>query len=125
MRKAIRDKLLEVVPALEDVLQPHMPTAKTAKPFSVVKAAEENPSTISMGFDVPVEIWAYEKPTTFASVDKYVTAIVSGLNRKELTTDEDFRFALEYNGTIGSERYDEEWDAIGIGLSFSTVRIRR
>lgn len=124
MRNAIRQRLVEKVAAVSGrVYQPYMAGAKQPKPYLVVKCGGESPSNMTVGYEVPFEVWMYIERTDFNELDALANSVINALNGKDLVTEDQQVFALRYRGA-STDFYDEDWKALTRRLDFVTDRIR-
>ncbi len=122
MRSAIREKIMNLTGL--QVYEPHMASAKTSKPYIVVKFATERRDTGMMyGYVKSIEVWPYVEPTSFEELDALLDQLIQGLHRRDIVTSDGTIFQLEYRGSIGSEYYDPDWDALTKPIEFTTIAI--
>lgn len=124
MRRAIRTRIVAAVPSLGGrVFEPTMPTAATDKPYAVVKYGGDNPTNISMGFEIPFQIWVYVERLNHTALDELTRSVIGALNRVELTAEgSGQKFALTYVG-CSEDFYDDDWQALTRRIDFSTETI--
>jgi len=125
MRAALRQQLVNQVPDVDGrVYEPHAASAKTEKPYLVIRQGidvENNPWT---GFRRIVEIWPYVDRTTFQSVDSLAKKVTAALDKQLLTMDTGEVFTCLYLGTVGTDFIDEDWGAITRGLRFAVMALQ-
>ena len=124
MRAGIRQKLLENIPELKGCYEPTVPSKDTPKPYAVILQGSDDEQNNPTSFKRTVEIWLYEKRTTFQKLDTLSEKIIKAL---DLQTIEDVNanemFTCMFEGTIGQDVIDEEWNAIARGLQFSIIAL--
>ncbi len=125
MRAALRQQLVNQVSDVDGrVYEPHAASAKTEKPYLVIRQGvdvENNPWT---GFRRIVEIWPYVARTTFQSVDSLAKKVTAALDKQLLTMDTGEVFTCLYLGTVGTDFIDEDWGAITRGLRFAVMALQ-
>ena len=124
MRAGIRQKLLDSIPELNDCYEPTVPSKDTIKPYAVIVQGSDDEQNNPTSFKRTIEIWLYEKRTTFQKLDALSEKVIKAL---DLQTIEDNNtketFTCMFNGTIGQDVIDEEWNAIARGLQFSVIAL--
>lgn len=124
MRAGIRQKLLDSIPELKDCYEPTVPSKDTLKPYAVILQGSDDEQNNPTSFKRTIEIWLYEKRTTFQKLDSLSEKVIKSL---DLQTIEDKNsketFTCMFNGTIGQDVIDIEWDAIARGLQFSVIAL--
>lgn len=124
MRVGIRQHLIDNIPELKDCYEPTVPNKDTLKPYAVVLQGSDDDNGDTIGFKRSIEIWIYEKRTTFQKLDKLSENIIKALNLNTITdinTNESF--TCIYEGASGQDVIDEEWNAIARGLKFSVIAL--
>ncbi|NFO57726.1 hypothetical protein FDB39_12665 [Clostridium botulinum] len=124
MRHGIRQKLLDTVKNLKGCYEPSVPNKDTLKPYAVVLQGSDDDNGEVVGFKRTIEIWLYEDKTTFKNLDKLVEEVIKTLDMQvieDLKTNE--TFTCIFNGTIGQDLIDEEWQAITRGLRFTVISL--
>lgn len=124
MRHGIRQKLLDKVKNLKGCYEPSVPNKDTLKPYAVVLQGSDDDNGEVVGFKRTIEIWLYEDKTTFKNLDKLVEEVIKTLDMQvieDLKTNE--TFTCIFNGTIGQDLIDEEWQAITRGLRFTVISL--
>lgn len=124
MRAGIRQKLLDSIPELKGCYEPTVPSKDTVKPYAVIVQGSDDEQNNPTSFKRTIEIWLYEKRTTFQKLDFLSSKVIKAL---DLETIEDVNtketFTCMFNGTIGQDIIDEEWNAISRGLQFSIIAL--
>jgi hypothetical protein len=124
MRAGIRQKLLDSIQELKGCYEPSVPTKQTVKPYAVIVQGSDNEDNAPTGFKRTVEIWIYEKKTTFQKLDALMTKVIGALELQTVINPETLQsYTCKFNGTIGQDIIDEEWDAIARGLQFSVIAL--
>ncbi|OSA97781.1 UNVERIFIED_ORG: hypothetical protein B2H98_06865 [Clostridium botulinum] len=124
MRHGIRQKLLDTVKNLKGCYEPSVPNKDTQKPYGVILQGSDDDNGEVVGFKRTIEIWLYEDKTTFKNLDKLVEEVIKALDMQvieDLKTNE--TFTCIFNGTIGQDLIDEEWQAITRGLCFTVISL--
>ncbi len=124
MRHGIRQKLLDTVKNLKGCYEPSVPNKDTQKPYGVILQGPDDDNGEVVGFKRTIEIWLYEDKTTFKNLDKLVEEVIKALDMQvieDLKTNE--TFTCIFNGTIGQDLIDEEWQAITRGLRFTVISL--
>ncbi|MCJ8173228.1 hypothetical protein [Clostridium botulinum] len=124
MRAGIRQKLIDSIPELKDCYEPTVPSKDTVKPYAVILQGSDDEQNNPTSFKRTIEIWLYEKRTTFQKLDALSEKVIKSL---DLQTIEDFNadetFTCIFNGAIGQDIIDEEWNAIARGLRFEVISL--
>ncbi|GAA0076192.1 hypothetical protein UT300005_05700 [Clostridium sp. CTA-5] len=124
MRHGIRQKLLDTVKNLKGCYEPSVPNKDTLKPYAVVLQGADDDNGEVVGFKRTIEIWLYEDKTTFKNLDKLVEEVIKALNMQvieDIKTSE--TFTCIFDGAIGQDLIDEEWEAITRGLRFTIIAL--
>jgi len=124
MRAGIRQHLIDTVSELKNCYEPTVPTKDTLKPYAIVLQGSDDDNGEVVGFKRTIEIWLYEKRTTFKNLDSLAQKAISALNMQpisDIITNE--TFTCIYDGAIGQDVIDEEWDAIARGLRFTVIAL--
>lgn len=124
MRAGIREYLLSNIPEFKGCYEPTVPDKDTVKPYAVILQGSDDDNGEVVGFKRTIEIWLYEKRTTFKKLDSLSEKVIKALNMqviKDLKENETFTCVFE--GTIGQDIIDEEWNAIARGLKFSVIAL--
>lgn len=122
MRAGIRQALVDNIPELNNCYEPNVPSKETLKPYAVILQGTDEEESSHVNYVRNIEIWLYEKRTTFKKLDYLYKQVVSKLHLKTIidpATNESF--TCVFNGTVGQDIVDEEWDAIARGLSFRVI----
>lgn len=124
MRAGIRKKLIDSIPELKDCYEPTVPSKDTVKPYAVILQGSDDEQNNPTSFKRIIEIWLYEKRTTFQKLDNLMEKVITTL---DLQTIEDKNtnetFTCMFEGAIGQDVADEEWNAIARGLQFSVIAL--
>ncbi|MHB9901465.1 hypothetical protein CF095_13630 [Clostridium botulinum] len=124
MRAGIRQKLIDSIPELKDCYEPTVPSKDTVKPYAVILQGSDDEQNNPTSFKRIIEIWLYEKRTTFQKLDNLMEKVITTL---DLQTIEDKNtnetFTCMFEGAIGQDVADEEWNAIARGLQFSVIAL--
>lgn len=124
MRAGIRQKLIDTIPELKDCYEPTVPSKDTIKPYAVIVQGSDDEQNDPTSFKRNIEIWLYEKRTTFQKLDALSEKVIKAL---DLQTIEDNNtketFTCMFEGTLGQDIIDEEWNAIARGLQFSVIAL--
>lgn len=123
MRDGIRKRLLDSIPELKECYEPTIPDKLTPKPYVVILQGSDdkqnNPTSYSRG----IQIWLYDKRLTFDTLDSLMEKVISALDLQTITEDTGESYTCVFNGTIGDDVADEEWDAIARGLKFNVISL--
>ncbi|BAH06776.1 hypothetical protein [Clostridium kluyveri] len=123
MRDGIREKLLDSIPELKECYEPTVPDKSTEKPYAVILQGSDdkqnNPTSYSRG----IQIWLYDKRLTFNTLDSLMEKVIAALDLQTITKDTGESYTCVFNGTIGDDVIDEEWDAIARGLKFNVIAL--
>ncbi|MFV3013882.1 hypothetical protein ACLD43_18445 [Clostridium botulinum] len=124
MRAGIRQKLIDSIPELKNCYEPNVPSKDTPKPYAVIVQGSDDEQNNPTSFKRTIEIWFYEKRTTFQKLDSLSEKVIKAL---DLQTIEDANanetFTCIFNGAIGQDIIDEEWNAIARGLRFEVISL--
>lgn len=124
MRLAIRNQLLKEVTELKGCYEPNVPDKQTEKPYSVVVAKDDTDNGEVVGFKRSIEIWLYDERLSFKSLDKLAEQSIKALNLKVITNPKTGEsFTCKFDGIIGQDIVDEEWNAIAKGLKFTIIAL--
>lgn len=122
MRAGIRQALIDNIPELANCYEPNVPNKDTLKPYAVILQGTDDEESKPVSFVSNIEIWLYEKRTTFKKLDSLYKQVVKALHLKTITDHTTNQtFTAVFNGTIGQDIVDEEWDAIARGISFKVI----
>lgn len=87
MRAGIRKALIENIPRIKDCYEPTVPNKKTIKPYIVIVQGEDADNEgNAIGFRRTINIWLYEKRTTFNKLDELTKEVVEALDFKTITS---------------------------------------
>ena len=117
MRKALRQILIDNIPQINGVYEPNIPSAKTQKPYLIIREGVQDPEAPWAAFSTIVEVWPYVSRTTFQEVDALADAIIGVLRGRRFAADDE-QYLVNYLGSSGQDFVDEEWDANTRGLRF-------
>lgn len=124
MRLAIRNQLLKEIPELKGCYEPNVPEKGTEKPYAVTVAKDDNNNGEVVGFIRNIELWFYDKRLSFKSLDVLVEKAIKALNLKVITNPKTgVAFTCKFNGIVGQDIVDEEWDANAKGISFTIIAL--
>lgn len=124
MRAGIRQYLIDSVTELKDCYEPTVPTADTLKPYAVILQGSDNDNGEVVGFKRNIEIWLYEKRTTFNNLDLLTDKVIKALDMQVITdTRTNETFTCIFSEAIGQDVIDEEWNAIARGLRFTVIAL--
>ena len=122
MRAGIRQALIDNIQELANCYEPNVPNKDTLKPYAVILQGTDDEESKPVSFVSNIEIWLYEKRTTFKKLDSLYKQVVKALHLKTITDPTTNQtFTAVFNGTIGQDIVDEEWDAIARGISFKII----
>lgn len=122
MRAGIRKALIDNIPELIDCFEPTVPSKDTPKPYAVVLQGNDVDNGDTIGFKRTIEIWIYEKRTTFKKLDMLTSKVINCLDFKTIV-DENEAFTCKFEGSTGQDVVDEDWDCIARGLQFSVIAL--
>lgn len=124
MRAGIRQYLIDSVTELKDCYEPTVPTTDTLKPYAVILQGSDNDNGEIVGFKRSIEIWLYEKRTTFNNLDLLADKVIKALDMQVITdTRTNETFTCIFSEAIGQDVIDEEWNAIARGLRFTVIAL--
>lgn len=124
MRAGIRQYLIETVPEFKNCYEPTVPTKDTLKPYGVILQGSDDDNGEVVGFKRTIEIWIYENRTTFKNLDSLADKVIKSLDMKVIEdTKTTETFTCIFDGTIGQDVIDQEWNAIARGLKFTTIAL--
>ncbi len=123
MRKAIREALTAIAEVGERVFEPHAAGADTEKPYIVISMGKDVDESDWAGFRRDIEIWPNVARTSFVSVDSLAQRIIETLS-EPLTTEFGEAFSCIYEGVVGDDVVDVEWDIITRGLRFTVLALQ-
>lgn len=121
---AIRNKLLKEVTELKECYEPNIPNKETEKPYSIVVATDDTDNGEVIGFKRNIEIWLYDKRLSFKNLDNIIPKVIKALDLQVITNPKTQEsFTCRFDGIIGQDMVDEEWDAIAKGLKFTIIAL--
>lgn len=124
MRAGIRQKLIDNIPELKKCCEPNVPTKDTPKPYAVVLQGNDTDNGEVVGFKRTIEVWLYEERTTFKNLDLLADKVIKALDMQVIADDKtNETFTCIFDGTIGQDTVDLEWDAIARGLKFTVIAL--
>lgn len=123
MRNAIRNRIIEAVPALTDVFEPHAASKDSVKPYAVVLQGDDDNESAWAGFRRIIEVWPYVSRTSFEVVDELEQEIAAALVAEPLVTEAGEVFTCSYIGS-SQDTVDEDWDAITRGMQFAVMALQ-
>jgi hypothetical protein len=124
MRAGIRQKLLDSIPELKGCYEPTVPSKDTIKPYAVIVQGSDDEQNNPTSFKRTIEIWLYEKRTTFQKLDSLMEKVITTLDLQTITDPNTLHsYTCMFEGTIGQDIIDEEWNAIARGLRFSVIAL--
>lgn len=125
MRLAIRSQLLKEIQELKECYEPNAPTEESEKPYAVVVAKDDNDNGEVIGFIRNIELWFYDKRLSFKNLDILVEKAIKALDLKVITNPKTGdTFTCKFNGIVGQDIVDIEWDANAKGISFTIIALR-
>lgn len=124
MRNAIRQRLLDTIPELNDVYEPHAAGPESKMPFAIIMQGEDEEESAWAGFRRIIEVWPYLARTTFAKVDTLADKVTAVLDKQILQTEKGEVFSCMYLGTVGPDFVDKEWNGISRGLRFAVIAVQ-
>ncbi|AJD28624.1 hypothetical protein G8E05_06470 [Clostridium botulinum] len=124
MRAGIRQKLIDSIPELKGCYEPTVPSKDTVKPYAVILQGSDDEQNNPTSFKRTIEIWLYEKRTTFQKLDSLMEKVIESLDLQTITSPNTGQnYTCMFNGAIGQDVVDEEWNAIARGLQFSVIAL--
>ncbi|QXE19538.1 hypothetical protein [Clostridium sp. 001] len=123
MRAGIRKKLIDSIPELKDVYEPTVPDQSTPKPYAVVLQGSDDKQNNPTSYTRNIQIWLYAERLTFLDLDSLMDKVIAALDLQTITEDSGESYTCTFNGTIGQDVIDEEWDAIARGLQFNVIAL--
>lgn len=123
MRLAIRNKLLTDTD-LKECYEPNIPDKQTQKPYAVTVFKDDTDNGEVLGFKRSIEIWLYDERLSFKSLDKLSEEVIKALNLKVIIDPKTREsFTCRFDGIVGQDVVDEDWNAIAKGLKFTIVAL--
>lgn len=123
MRDGIREKLLDSIPELKECYEPTVPDKSTEKPYAVILQGSDDKQNNPISYSRGIQIWLYDKRLTFNTLDSLMEKVIAALDLQTITEDTGESYTCVFNGTIGDDVIDEEWDAIARGLKFNVIAL--
>lgn len=123
MRDGIREKLLDSIPDLKECYEPTVPDKSTEKPYAVILQGADDKQNNPTSYSRNIQIWLYDKRLTFNTLDSLMEKVIAALDLQTITEDTGESYTCVFNGTIGDDVIDEEWDAIARGLKFNVIAL--
>lgn len=124
MRVGIRKKLIDSIPELKNCYEPAVPSKDTPKPYAVILQGSDDEQNNPTSFKRTIEIWLYEKRTTFQKLDALSEKVIKALDLQTIEdTNTKETFTCMFEGAIAQDIIDEEWNAIARGLKFSVIAL--
>lgn len=124
MREAVRTKLTTIAEVGDRVFEPHAAGAATEKPYIVISLGRDTDESDWAGFRRDIEIWPNVARTSFVGVDELAKKVIDTLTAAALTTAGGDLFTCIYEGVVGDDVVDEEWDIITRGLRFAVLAMQ-
>jgi len=115
MRNEIRTRLLTLVG--NRVYEPYAPTKDTVKPYIVIKFGVEVPDNVYYAYRQVIQVWPYVVRGSYTVLDTLKSQIIGALKEPIDTV------PLKYEGTVGQDYFDPDWQALTQGLQFSYATI--
>jgi len=123
MRLAIRHTLLKNT-ELKECYEPNIPNKETQKPYAVTVFKDDTDNGEVVGFKRSIEIWLYDERLSFKSLDKLAEDTIKALNLKVITDSKTGEsFTCRFDGIVGQDIVDEDWNAIAKGLKFTVLAL--
>lgn len=124
MRLAIRQQLLNSNVGIKECYEPNIPDKETEKPYSVLVMKDDTDTGEVQGFKRNIELWLYDERLSFKKLDKQAEEVIKTLNLKVITNPKTGdSFTCRFNGIVGQDYVDEEWNAIAKGLKFTVIAL--
>lgn len=124
MRAGIRQKLKDNILELQDCYEPTVPGKDTKKPYGIILQGSDDDNGEVVGFKRTIEIWLYEKRTTFKNLDSLSQKVIDTLDMQVITDSTTNEvFTCIFDGAIGQDVIDEDWNAIARGLRFTIIAL--
>lgn len=123
MRLAIRDKILKDT-ELKNCYEPNVPDKQTQKPYAVTVFKDDTDNGEVVGFKRNIELWLYDERLSFKSLDKLAEETIKSLDLKVVTDPKTGEsFTCRFDGIVGQDVVDEDWNAIAKGLKFTVIAL--
>lgn len=124
MREGIRQHLLKTIPELKGCYESNVPDKETEKPYTVILQSDDTNNGNVVGFKRIIEIWVYNDRTTLKELDPIVEKIIKALDKQTIEdTKANETFTCIFNGVVGQDGVDEDWDALYRGLQFTVIAL--
>lgn len=124
MRAGLRKQLIDNVISLDNAYEPNVPDKKTAKPYAVIVQGSDRSTNDPTSFSRSVEVWLYNDVDSFQTLDKLMGEVIESLDLKTFKDPNTLlSYTSKFEGTIGQDVVDEEWNAIARGLRFSIISL--
>lgn len=124
MRHGIRQKILDSNIGILNCYEPNVPNKQTSKPYAVVVQNDDTKNSEAVGFKRVIEIWFYVEKTSFKELDKIVEKAIKVLHMQTVEdTKANETFTCIFNGVVGQDGVDEDWDALYRGLQFTVIAL--
>lgn len=124
MRAGIRKKLIDAGIGIVDCYEPNVPNKETQKPYAVVVQSDDIKNNETVGYKRTIEIYFYVDRSSFKKLDEIVNKAIPALH---LQTIEDPKtnklFTCIFNGIVGQDGIDDEWNALYRGLQFNVIAL--
>lgn len=124
MRAGIRQKLIEAGIGIVNCYEPNVPNKETIKPYAVVVQSDDTKNNETVGYKRTIEIYFYVDRSSFKKLDEIVNKAIPSLH---LQTIEDPKtneiFTCIFNGIVGQDGIDEEWDALYRSVQFNVIAL--
>ena len=117
-RDAIRERLLTVC---SNVYQPSVPDKSTVKPYIVIRMGVETQDGMKYGYKQIVMVYPYVERGDYNNLSSLVNSIVDSFSTPITYNGSDF--SLMFEGKVGQEYRDPDWDALTQPLEFSYNKI--
>ncbi|AGX44513.1 hypothetical protein [Clostridium saccharobutylicum] len=124
MRAGIRQYLIDKVLEFNNCYEPNVATKDTIKPYAVIVQGSDEDNGSVVGFKRTIEIWVYENRTTFKNLDSLTEKVIKALDMQvisDVKTNE--TFTCIYDGAIGKDVVDENWNIISRGVKFTVIAL--
>lgn len=124
MRLAIRAALQNSVTEILEIYEPNVPDKSTSKPYAVTVFKDDTKQGETQGYVRNIEIWIYDKRTSFKNLDKLAEKVIKALNLKVITNPKtNEKYTCRFDGISGQDIVDEEWNANAKGLKFTVIAL--
>lgn len=124
MRAGIRQRLINSKIGIIDCYEPNVPNKETQKPYAVVLQNDDVKNNETVGFKRTIEIYFYVERTSFKILDEIVEKAIKVLHMQTIEDPKTNEiFTCIFNGIVGQDGIDEEWDALYRGLQFNVIAL--